>query len=361
MISVGRLGVLVTLTVYHFKHASVNDTIEVGKFLRVFSVAGQVCEHFALIYGICRLTIYVHQHRNDSTKRLDEIFSYRKTKDHFHYLWKKYKSPCLADSPSKSCVAITCTVTVICTMIIFIVYGSISFTPGILLIIWKEKLVISYHDHTGMAIAYAVAAGISFISNFFARIAMIVTTLAVGNAWINKINSDKETKDQSQIKDLINGYKETGQAVAAIQRVFQDWFVVKWIVYFIDITVDSIIAIKSVFGNEQQQDHEIIIYFFIHLTYNFVAFLTLYMCGTIMNRYHENYCKKLEKKIRTEFEETEQHSAWKIQCAIASLRKPKYQFTPSLCGFSIPLDNSGYTLSILIALFAFIANYVSTL
>ena len=146
--------------------------------------------------------------------------------------------------------------------------------------------------------------------------------------------------------------------MASIQRVFQEWFVIKWIVYFVDITVDSIIAIRSLFGSNVQSEQHTIIYIIVHLSYNFVAFLTLYICGGLMNSFHERYCKKVEKKIRSTGCEED---SWKKQCALSKLRKRKYKFIPSLCGFSIPLDSSGYTLSLLLALVAFIANFVSTL
>ncbi len=39
--------------------------------------------------------------------------------------------------------------------------------------------------------------------------------------------------------------------------------------------------------------------------------------------------------------------------------KPNYVFVPSFCGLSIPLNNSGYNISIVIALFAFIISIIT--
>ena len=181
---------------------------------------------------------------------------------------------------------------------------------------------------------------------------MITATFAVGNAWI------PHQLEVMNLDQLIQEYKSLGRLVVSIQRVFQEWFVIKWIVYFVDITVDSIIAIRSLFGSDIRNERDTIIYIIIHLTYNFVAFMTLYICGGLMNYYHDKYCKKVEKKIRSTNCEG---NPWEKQCALSKLRKRKYKFIPSLCGFSIPLDSSGYTLSLLLALVAFIANFVSTL
>ena len=377
-VAILRFIMLIMLTKYHFKHTqnAVNDTKEVGKFLRTFSVAGRIFEYLALVYGICRFSAYIRKHE-DSTEQFQKTLSCKQTEIHGKYLWKKCKIiiPCLAQDdplspkdtenlpPNKWCIC--CIVTILAIFVL--VYGVISAVPSIILIIFRDKLVISYQNNTGLGNAYLITAVVSYVSNSITRIAMIIATFIIGNAWVNKIETVNETQ---KIEDFMKSYKKTGQAVAAIQRVFQDWFVIKWIVYFIDITAYSIIAIKFLF-DDQKVGKDMIMYSFIRLSYNFIAFLTLYICGTIMNKYHEKYCTKLEKRLRKfecictsqELPETDTclRVPWKIQCAIASLRKPKYYFSPSLCGFSIPLNNSGYTLSILIALFAFIANFLSTL
>ena len=362
ILSIIRLATLIILNKYHFeKTQKINyDTREVGVFLRYFSVAGRLLEHITIMYGICQLSSYMSK-TPDNKKELRSIFSCKETKKHGLYIWKKCNLECLNSSPNSGphwCILILLLITV---TIFFLAYAGISITPGIILMVYRKALVTAYENNTNIAIIYIITASFNYVGNLIARLAMVVTTLAVGNAWINLL-----LRENQSTEDLQKGYKTTGQAVVAIQRVFQEWFVIKWIIYFIDITAYSIIAIKSIFDNKEVKKDDVIMYSFIRLSYNFIAFLTLYICGTIMNKYHEKCCKKLEKKLmKHEATCTTEHTRlkiqWDIQCAIASLRKPKYCFSPSLCGLSIPLNSSGYTLSILIALFAFIANYISTL
>ena len=324
--SITRLVLITVLITNVFKEAQMPTNInstnasELIYFLRGVSVVGQVMENFALLIGVIKFNC------NTKTSALGSIFSCKKTNERY--------DGCL----------IVCSVGVV-----VLLNFAVSFVPIVLLLHWTEELF--QNEWINVARPYAFFASISFFTNFIARVVMITATIAVGNAWMPQLKG-------KNIEKMIDEYKISGRLVAAIQRIFQEWFVIKWIVYFVDITVDSIIAIRSLFGSNIRNEKDTIIYIIIHLTYNSVAFMTVYVCGGLMNSFHERYCKKVEKKIRS----TDcKGGSWKKQCALSKLRKRKYKFIPSLCGFSIPLDSSGYTLSLLLALVAFIANFVSTL
>ena len=352
VISIIRFGLIGVLTVNVFKETqnprntnSTNNTSELTYFLKSVSVIGQMMEPFALIAGLMRINYYANRYQKSQNiiKDLKGIFTWTETWQGYERYWSNPNRIL-----SKNC---GCMVTRIIIAFVIVLNFIISIVPPILLLAWTPKLF--QHKLVTIAYAYSAFTTVSFLENFAARFAMIIATFAVGNAWIPEL-------ENKSLNNLLKEYKERGHLAASIHGVFQEWFVIKWIVYFVDITVYSVIAIRSLFGSSVQKEDVTVIYVYIilQLIYNFVAFMTLYMCGGLMNSYHEKYCKKVEKRIKTG---CKQSTTWKKQCALSSLRKSKYKFVPSLCGFSIPLDNSGYTLSLMLALVAFIANFVSSL
>ena len=341
MISIVRFSLIMALTVYVFKEAldmnTASNASELSYSLRSMSELGQVAENIALIVGLIKWNVYF------KGKDLPNILACEKTLKRYKYYWTKRNL-----KKNKECGSTCSIIAILFIVILLLLKLIISIVPTVLILEWTGELFQC--KRLNIAIPYAWLAAVSFLANFFARLVMITATIAVGNAW--------ELEDKNQIDDLMKEYKQIGQHVAKIQGIFQAWFVIKWLVYFIDITVDSVIAIRSLFGSDIQNERNTFIYIFMHLIYNFVAFLTLYVCGGLMNSYHDKYCKKVEKKIKsTNFVGT----SWEKWCALSYLRKPKYRFIPSLCGLHIPLDSSGYTLSLLLALVAFIANFVSSL
>ena len=320
--------------------------------LRNVSVFGQLVEHVTLVYGIFQFHIYVQK---NCVKRIGKKMCPCNT-NHFKYWKKKMKIPCLCCICSEKGTACVLGLHyLIIAILLFVLYIPMSFVPPILFYCWNEEIHWISKDSDDeikyLSKVYAGLTSVAFISNLFVRIAMIIITSIVSNTWTERLNKISDQTNGAQY--LLDQYKTTGQFVAALQGIFQTWFIIKWIIYFIDITSDSLIAINSIFGNSGQIRLKIVIHIVVHLIYNFSAFMTLYVCGNLMNWYNNKYCRKLKKKLKKSKEDK-----LTILIELSSLKNPKYLFIPSLCGLNIPLDNPGYTLSMVIALFAFIANFI---
>ena len=125
----------------------------------------------------------------------------------------------------------------------------------------------------------------------------------------------------------------------------------KWLTYFTDIIVHSANAwIQFGSGNTP---NDVFYFNLTHLFYDIVAFTSIYACASIMNYYHDNFYNYLMMKQREYLKYDEEH--W-IDQDCEKIRK-KYRFVPSLCLIVIPIDNSGYTITILLSLFAFIFDF----
>ena len=80
-----------------------------------------------------------------------------------------------------------------------------------------------------------------------------------------------------------------------------------------------------------------------------------------MNSYHEDYHEMLKQKQKEILSQSPNESVCIMQMANLIPKNPKYQFIPSLCGLSIPLNITGHTLTITLALLAFILSLISNL
>lgn len=201
----------------------------------------------------------------------------------------------------------------------------------------------------------------SHLYTYITRCLMICATLYVRTEWLNTAEKIKEiTKDatrnisKSKFQILIRKYKHTGNIVSAYQEIFQAWFVVKWMTYFIEISAYSTTSLKKLSSDTSAGVNEAFWFAVIHLLYDISAFLTIYSCGSLMNYYHNIFYKQMEEEQEKYLAQTHH---WPMQYATIIRRQQNYQFTPSICGIDIPMDNPGYTLTLLLSLFAFVANF----
>ena len=253
------------------------------------------------------------------------------------------------------------------SMGIFITF-CITFPPPGLLIVSIDNLP-PYNESKGIGKASIAMHFSSHCFNCYARLAMITATIIVRGKWLKQKQRDDDVTSLDQfIEKYIDNYTESGKFIAQIQEIFESWFVIKWIVYFVDITVHCTRIVKALSEGEDLSELQYI-FVLIHLCYDLIAFFTIYSCGALMNSYHKDYYTYVEEKQKKSFADTAKaakdghvNSLLKVmKCTKIVPLNPKYNFTPSFCGIDIPMDNSGYTLTILLALFAFIFTFVTNL
>ena len=241
---------------------------------------------------------------------------------------------------------------VIALVIFFILYAPIIIATPIL-----YTTIIRFEDEhsnqTSKAVLYSFVGAIyvTHLSNAIIRLVMITATLIIKAAWLS---AEKEIEsDLTDIKDTsMKKYEQNGQFVTAIQGVFEPWFVLQWITYFVEIFQQNIAVITYI---ENKRETIYIVEAITSLTYTISAFAIPYGCGIIMNKYHDSYHRKLKEKLRElSFQDhTDNESIRKKKDILALIiNDPRYQFKPYICGLSIPLNNVGHMLTILLSLLA---------
>lgn len=356
-----RLGVLIKLIVVYFNSTDLNEdelqNSELVSLLQILSQFFHIPEHFALIYGIFRFLKYIRKNRNKELLVDLETLEINPTKlcSSFYGCFKSIILPSCNDVCP--CIYTGALCTVVFTAGVF--HIAMSFIPPSLLVAWRSDIVTSYNNSQETATVSAVFSLFSLFFNLLARVAMITITLVVKIMW-----------DRDPPHDVIQfdkEYRKTGKFVASIQSIFQEWFVLKWIVYFLNIIGDSIIAIKVLFHDSVQSTHSLRLHIFIytttHLIYDYVAFTTIFICGTLMNKYHKKYYRKFEKtQISTIRHQGEDKLSTETVIDIMknSTLNKKYNFIPSLCGLSFPLNGAGYLITFVLAIIGFVVSVIST-
>lgn len=212
--------------------------------------------------------------------------------------------------------------------------------------------------------AYSGLAIILVFTDDIKLLSMLVVTLIVRSEWQRKLQRMKEerllerTKDkpgdkqlQSYSKEMIRrrieDYRNSGRSLANLHNIFQHWFVLEWIICFISVLFNSLLALKILL--DENFSDRLFARSLVVLT-DVVRFVTPYICGNVMNHYHYKYRNKLKKSVL-------------VKCSVEGLchaqhgklipKRGKYQFTPSVLWISVPLENPEYLLSIVLALISF--------
>lgn len=125
---------------------------------------------------------------------------------------------------------------------------------------------------------------------------------------------------------------------------------------YVTILVVEILLVDDKCGGEYEK-HKLALQLF----YNFFAFFFLFVCGSLMNRYHTNYRKYQESQKRKILSTScDKYIMLLMQSSTSSVRFQNTSFLiPTIFSIDFPLNSPGYTLTISLSLFVFIENFVT--
>ena len=401
-LQVSRLGLLCHLIYLKPKNLT-SDRTDIDIMINLTSQSAYCFEYFTLFHGIMLFSYYYFSEAGQDLliwktmhKRLCSCYQW----------WEdvlecpKFDNREDHDTGNRSgcnvmcchkCVhkALLIMVTFLIITSIELLHLSISMMPPLFLISWKEDNIIFYNTDSEQATGYAALAFFDHFYNFVTRSVMAFITIFVISAWKKardnlktnitekfedklenkKVDTIRQLKFTSKLNEeelgsilttLVDEYHTTGRRVNAVQNIFQGWFVIKWIVYFIDITGHSLLAAEILFNNKGEYKVHELSFTLTHLAYDFFAFFFLFVCGSWMNHSHTKYRKaqaELQKKCLQQAPNSNTLIMQGLDTLISEV--PEYQFLPTVFWIDFPLNSPGYTLTMLLALFAFIANFLT--
>ena len=352
-LSLSRWGCLTTLTITY-----INATLAPGhnalldsQLLAVGNLLAQTCrvlQFAALIYGVWKFSRILS---SSSGLRV------------------------LKDTTAKFCVCENCckkehspcTVHTFILLGILILYFVVTWPPPALLTTWFPEFALWHADDADQqhsSIGYTVLAWFHHISDLIIRLVMGVATRLVMVAWTS---GEKELRDIEESEDsnkkkfskMVKNYKDKGEMAAALQYIFQEWFVMAWVVYFIGVTGNTTLVLKAAFKGLFNTASHRSWFYFAHLINDIAAFLILYICGGLMNHYHRKYRETLEEVQESILSRSDVMSECIQQKANLIPSNPKYKFIPSLCCLNIPLESAGYGFTLILTGFAFVLSFVT--
>ena len=160
---------------------------------------------------------------------------------------------------------------------------------------------------------------------------------------------------------MVRKYKNIGELVAKLQCIFEVWFVLAWGIYFIGLTGNTVLVFKILLNNPSPGYNHKFWFYLAHLIYDISAFTVPYICSASMNYYHDMFHTALGEMQEKIFDECESLADCLLLNASAIPPKPHYHFIPALFCINIPLASAGFTLTIILAIFAFLMSFITAI
>ena len=317
-------------------------------------------EYAALAYGLCKLQVATSKWRSsnvssikeDLTKLFNEL---REEKSKYCWVWLGI---------FVALIFITLFILIsLATPIVRIIHTCTNeCNPGCN----KQRMVL------GFRVTYQILTILAHILSLAIRVAMVLIVLEVRAIWfhidmnvttipdsIDKTHtlSEDEKKAISSHYECVTRYKERIAKIKPLLEVFQTWFVFQWFHYFFQ-AITNLSRTLHPWVTETHYTKFIVAYHATYTVYDILAFAIPHACGLKINTFHEKYLRD-ERKKQLEAAKSKLEHARGYSLPI---EKSKYgDFVPGIrgTGIKVPLDNAGYTLSILLTIFALAASFMS--
>ena len=203
---------------------------------------------------------------------------------------------------------------------------------------------------------------------------MVVTVLEVKAIWFHididdETNPDREddidnstltNKEKTAIKEhykCVTEYKQRIDKIKPLFRVFQTWFVFQWFHYFFQTVTDFTQTIHQWITGTHHPSL-LITYRGIHTAFDILAFGIPHVCGLKLNDYHQQYLRDVK---REQLKDAKSKLQYVKAYSLTIEKDSDGDFVPRIpwTGIKIPLHSPGYTLGILLIIFALISRFVS--
>ena len=163
---------------------------------------------------------------------------------------------------------------------------------------------------------------------------------------------------------IFEKYHKIGKKVQIYQERFQTWFIVPWIIYFINSSLKTYKVLRpwNVDGDGDTPPSDIPSIYY--LLFNIIQFITLivpFLCAKKINTYHQKYFKHMRTEQIKQYmhenqsDEKDQRRArcLSFACQLMVDRNDRYDFEPCLVGTSITISigNPLFVILLLVGLF----------
>ena len=250
-----------------------------------------------------------------------------------------------------------------CVQAVFAVFSELSYASNL------DKCL--KHNITVYSVYIALTVLTDFFA-YFARVAMILATIAVWKLWFPETSrhsnesthsTNMQSPEVNQVKDFVEDwsilstkygeladtYEQIGQKVKCITQIFQTWFMLPWIIFFIVTSTQTKNALEpwSDGENPLRFSEE---YYTSYVISQTLSLLIPYLCALKMNMLHSEFHNDLLDKMTAEC----RNSSCRALASIMHIEKEEdYDFVPCVWGTNIKMrmNSPWYFVFLLMGIF----------
>ena len=240
---------------------------------------------------------------------------------------------------------------------------------GILQELEYDKKVSLCHTHTeAVYLAYSAVNFLRYFCAFSVRMALIITTVVIREIWkveekelesttpndnLMAENGNHErvladwSKTTTRLHHWTKGYRKTGDTVKGIVSVFQTWYMIPWVIFFIASSLD----VKRILQPWSDDSIMAQIYYLLYSINQLVTLLVPFLFATFINVYHHEFYKCMKKDLLYGCESASQQAFAHMQFNIE--KEEEFDFVARIpcTGITIHVDSPLYVLFLLLGLF----------
>lgn len=220
---------------------------------------------------------------------------------------------------------------------------------------------------------------VRYLHDVVIRMLMIIATIAIGQLWSSTDNESENVPDDTEcepknhdmyLKDReitsedhrsrMQKYILKGGQVERTLDIFETWFIIPWILFFLSSSLDSEYILKylrdSSSKNDSIGDYDFTEIHYMVYNFNQVFLLAVaFICSKMINEYHQNYYNESRYQQLKKFK-TASRKAMASMNNIES--EDNFDFVPRIWGSSIKIkvDNPLYVIILLVSAFFAIAD-----
>ena len=207
---------------------------------------------------------------------------------------------------------------------------------------------------------------IRYIYDISIRVFLMLATIVVNKIWLyDEEESDSHTKEPETYSEYLqdravtnedhksrtDDYIGRGGKVEVISEIFQTWFIIPWVLFFIGSSLETDYILKS--WTDKTKNGKYSFPEVVYLIYNLnqLVLLTLpYICAKIMHTRHHKYFTKLRQKQLLKYKTASRMAFARIQ---KIEKEVHFDFTPRIWGTSIKIsiDDPFYVILLLLGIF----------
>lgn len=187
----------------------------------------------------------------------------------------------------------------------FICISSLLLTPYLILVIAVPSLNIlkeleykkvsrCYNNDRNEYFVYTAVNYLRYLCAFIVRVAFVITTLVIREKW-RVPHLYPAVVAANHLNEWTSRYTHAGESAKSIMKIFQTWFIIPWLIFFITSSVDVNSTIQP-WSDEYGSTTARVSYLIFNFN-KFIGLLVPFFCATLINSYHRKFYKHMKRDL----------------------------------------------------------------